>query len=116
MSLRRGALDTEALQARVDGLLPPERMAAVELYLAEHPEERERWSDYAAQRQGLREALATVPDEPIPQRLRLARRLAGEQARIGRPHAEVTRKTPADADRSNDSDPDPARLSPGGPR
>jgi anti-sigma factor RsiW len=48
MSLRRGALDTEALQARVDGLLPPERMAAVEVYLAEHPEERERWSDYAA--------------------------------------------------------------------
>ena len=72
MSPRRGTVDKSALHAHIDGLLPPERMAAVELYLAEHPEERERWSDYAAQRQGLREALATVPDEPIPQRLRLA--------------------------------------------
>ena len=92
MSLRRGAVDTRALHARVDGLLPPEQMAAVELYLAEHPEEQERWSDYAAQRQGLREALAMVQDEPLPQRLRLARRLAGEQARIGRRHTEVRRK------------------------
>jgi hypothetical protein len=44
MSLRRGTVDKRALNARVDGLLPPERMAAVELYLAEHPEEQERWS------------------------------------------------------------------------
>jgi anti-sigma factor RsiW len=76
MSLTRGAVDIEALHARIDGLLPPERMAAVELHLAEHPEEQQRWSDYAAQRQGLREALAMAPDEPIPQRLRLTRRLA----------------------------------------
>jgi anti-sigma factor RsiW len=76
MSLTRDAVDIEALHARVDGLLPPERMAAVELYLAEHPKEQERWSDYAAQRQGLREALAIAPDEPIPQRLRVGRLLA----------------------------------------
>jgi anti-sigma factor RsiW len=97
MSLRRGTVDKRALHARVDGLLPPERMAAVELYLAEHPEEQERWSDYAEQRRGLREALAMVPDERLPQRLlRLARRLAGEQARIGRPYTQVRRKPPGE--------------------
>jgi anti-sigma factor RsiW len=90
MRLKRGVVETEALHARLDGLLPPERMAAVERYLAEHPEERERWSDYAAHRQGLREALAMAPDEPIPQRLlRLARRLA--ERMISHPHRRGSR-------------------------
>jgi anti-sigma factor RsiW len=76
MSVRRRAVDAAALHARLDGRLPPERVAAVERYLAEHPEEQERWTDYAAQRQGLREALATPPGEPISERLRVARLLA----------------------------------------
>jgi anti-sigma factor RsiW len=76
MNGRLGAIDAEALHARLDGLLPPERMAAVELYLAEHPEEQKRWSDYAAQRRGLREALAMPPGEPIPERLRVTQQLA----------------------------------------
>jgi anti-sigma factor RsiW len=109
MSLRRGAVDIEALHALIDGLLPPERMAAVELYLAEHPEEQKRWSDYAAQRQELREALTMAPGEPIPQRLRLAPRSAREQARIGRRQTGVRRaRRRADPDRSNDPDPDPS--------
>jgi anti-sigma factor RsiW len=76
MSRKRGAVDAEALHARLDGRLPPERAADVDRYLAEHPEEQERWSDYAAQRQGLREALAMPPGEPIPERLWVARRSA----------------------------------------
>jgi anti-sigma factor RsiW len=75
MNRKRCAVDAEALHARLDGLLPPERMAAVERYLAEHPEEQERWSDYAAQRRELRAALAMPPGEPIPERLRVARLL-----------------------------------------
>jgi anti-sigma factor RsiW len=62
----------DALHARIDGHLPPERAAAVDIYLAEHPEEQRRWSDYAAQRQDLREALAIPPGEPIPEHLRVA--------------------------------------------
>jgi anti-sigma factor RsiW len=76
MSRKRSAVDGESLHARLDGRLRPERLAGVELYLAEHPEEQRRWSDYAAQRQGLRKALAILPGEPIPERLRVARRLA----------------------------------------
>ena len=69
-------VDAAALHARLDGRLPPGRVAAVDLHLAEHPEERERWSDYAAQRRGLREALAMPQGEPIPNRLRVARLFA----------------------------------------
>ena len=76
MSRKRGAVDAEVLHARLDGRLSPERAAAVDRYLAEHPEEQQRWSDYATQRQGLREALAMPPGEPIPERLRVARLLA----------------------------------------
>jgi anti-sigma factor RsiW len=65
-----GAIDAAALHARIDGRLPPERMAAVDRYLAEHPEEQRRWSDYAAQRQALREAFVMPVCEPIPERLR----------------------------------------------
>src|SRR5262249_44508721 len=46
----RGVVDVAALHARLDGRPPPEGAAAVDRYLAEHREERERWSDYAAQR------------------------------------------------------------------
>jgi anti-sigma factor RsiW len=67
-----GAIDTAALHARIDGRLPPERMAAVDRYLAEHPEEQRRWLDYAAQRQALREALVMPACETIPERLRTA--------------------------------------------
>ena len=67
-----GAIDPEVLHALIDGRLPKDRVAAVDRYLAEHPEEQRRWSDYAAQRQALREALVMPPCEPIPERLRTA--------------------------------------------
>src|SRR5262249_21735030 len=73
MNGRRGAVDADALHARLDGRLPPERAAAVDRYVAEHPAERERWSDYAAQRRGLREALTIPPGKPVPERLRVVR-------------------------------------------
>jgi len=60
------------LQARIDGRLVPERTEAVEVYLAAHPEERERWAQYAEQRGALRAAFAAQTATPIPSRLRIA--------------------------------------------
>jgi anti-sigma factor RsiW len=65
----------EELHAYLDGRLAAEQTKAVETYLAAHPEERERWSQYAAQRQALRRAFASLPDEPIPAHLRVAQLL-----------------------------------------
>lgn len=75
MSGTRGEVGEEELHAHLDGRLAVERARAVDMYLADHPEERERWSQYAAQRRALRQAFALSPDEPIPARLRVARLL-----------------------------------------
>jgi anti-sigma factor RsiW len=56
MSGIRPAVGEDDLHAWLDGRLSAERAAAVDLYLAEHPEKQERWSQYAAQRQALRAA------------------------------------------------------------
>jgi anti-sigma factor RsiW len=74
-----GPIGEDDLQASVDGRLPPERAAMVETYLAAHPEERERLSQYALQREALRAALATSPEEPIPTRLRVTNLVAERQ-------------------------------------
>jgi len=49
------------LHARIDGQLPQERTADVEIYLAAHPEVEARFSQYAAQRQELRAAFFLRP-------------------------------------------------------
>lgn len=66
------------LQAHVDGRLPPERLAAVEAWLADHPDEARRLSSYRSQRDALRAALDPVLDEPVPLALDLR---TGEPAR-----------------------------------
>lgn len=68
-------LVTEAdLQAHVDGLLPPDRDAAVRAWLAKRPGEAARIAAYREQREALRASLAPVFDEPIPPGLDLALR------------------------------------------
>ena len=74
-----GSIQHDDLQAWVDGRLTPAGNEAVEAYFAAHPELRERWSQYAGQREGLRAALAGPAEEPIPQRLRVARLLAEQR-------------------------------------
>ncbi len=64
------------LHAYVDGQLPPERHAEVTHYLQEHPEEADRVSAYAAQRETLRAGLAPIAAEPVPQKLDLQNLLA----------------------------------------
>lgn len=54
------------LQAYVDGRLPRERSAAVEAWLADHPDEMRRINAYRSQRDALRTALDPVLAEPLP--------------------------------------------------
>jgi anti-sigma factor RsiW len=89
--LQRGAAESEVrairpigeddLQAWVDGRLAPEDIEAVEIYFAAHPELRERWSQYAEQKEELRAAFARPAEEPIPARLRVARLMAARRRR-----------------------------------
>jgi anti-sigma factor RsiW len=77
------------LHARIDGRLAPERMEAVEDYLAAHPDERERWAQYAEQREALRAAFAAQTTTPIPSRLRIARLLTERHLRRRRRLAQI---------------------------
>jgi anti-sigma factor RsiW len=63
------------LHAYIDGQLNPERLAAVENYLAQHPDEAERVAAYRAQREAIRAAFAGRA-EPLPPRLSLERIIA----------------------------------------
>jgi anti-sigma factor RsiW len=56
----------DELEAYFDGCLLPQRAAAVEAYLAAHPEAAARLARYAEQQQALRAALQSKFDEPIP--------------------------------------------------
>lgn len=74
---------TEAeIQAHVDGNLPPERAAAVDAWLSNHPDEAASVAAYRTQRAALRAALDPVLDEPLPAALDLRLR---EAAPAGRP-------------------------------
>jgi len=84
-----GPVEEDELQARIDGRLPPERAEAVDAYLAAHPEEQARFSQYAEQRQALRALFVARPGEPIPARLRVAHLLADRRRRRYRQFAQV---------------------------
>jgi anti-sigma factor RsiW len=62
------------LHAYVDGALPAARIAEVEAYLAERPEEAARLAAYREQIVALHREFDPVLDEPPPQRLRVPRR------------------------------------------
>jgi anti-sigma factor RsiW len=83
------SIEEDDLQAWVDGRLAPEDIEAVEIYLAAHPELRERWSQYAEQRQELRVAFARQVEQPIPARLGVARLMAAQRRRRYRQFARI---------------------------
>jgi anti-sigma factor RsiW len=60
------AITDADLLAYADGRLDPERRAAVEAWLADHPEERKRVEEWERQNAALRAALDPVADEPVP--------------------------------------------------
>jgi anti-sigma factor RsiW len=66
----------DELHAYIDRQLEAGRRAAVEHYLAEHPEAAQRVAAYQAQREVLREAFAARAAEPLPPQLSLARIIA----------------------------------------
>jgi len=74
-------IEEDDLQAWVDGRLTPEDAEAVEAYFTAHPELRERWSQYAEQREELCAAFAESREKPIPARLRVARLMREQQRR-----------------------------------
>lgn len=59
------------LHAYVDGQLSPARLAAVEQFLATHPQERARTRDWQQQNEAMRGLLQPVLGEPLPLRLPL---------------------------------------------
>jgi anti-sigma factor RsiW len=82
-------VEEDDLHACIDGQLPRERTEDVEAYLAAHPEERARFSQYAQQRQTLRTAFAAQASGPIPNRLRVAHLLAQQRRRRHRQLAQI---------------------------
>ena len=82
-------VEEDDLHARIDGQLPRERTEDVEAYLAGHPEEEARFSQYAQQRQALRTAFAAQASGPIPNRLRVAHLVAQQRRRRRRQLGEI---------------------------
>ena len=64
-----GHIPETDLQAYADGKLPSERRAAVEAWLAAHPEDAERIESYRRLAEELRNTYLPVLDEPVPDRL-----------------------------------------------
>lgn len=70
----------DEIHAYVDGELPVERRAAVEAWLASHPEDAARVASWRAMADEIRARYGAVADEPVPPRLNLDR-LASKPAR-----------------------------------
>lgn len=68
----RDSLVTEdELHAYVDGELPADRQAAVEAWLAAHPEHAALVADWRAQAEAIRARYGATVNEPVPHRLKL---------------------------------------------
>ena len=63
----------DELHVYVDGELPADRRKAVETWLADHPEDAARVAAWRAQAEAIRARYGAVLNEPIPDRLTLAR-------------------------------------------
>ncbi|RAU21419.1 hypothetical protein CU669_13410 [Paramagnetospirillum kuznetsovii] len=67
-----GRVSEDDLHAYLDGQLEPERVAAVEAWLASDPIDAERVRQWAEQKDGLHRLFDRVLDEPVPPRLTIA--------------------------------------------
>jgi len=70
---RESPVTEDELHAFVDGELPADRQAAVEAWLAAHPEDAARVSTWRAQSESINARYAGIALEPVPARLELAR-------------------------------------------
>ena len=71
MTTHMHSIDEDDFQAFVDGQLSPEVCRTVMTYLAAHPDESERMSDYHKLSEGLHQQFDEVLYEPLPKRLRV---------------------------------------------
>ena len=67
----------DELHAYVDGELPDDRRAAVEIWLATHPEDAARVAAWRAQAEAIRARYGAVAGEPVPARFDLDRLVRG---------------------------------------
>jgi len=70
---RNSPVTTDELHAYVDGMLPADRLAAVEAWLATHPEDAADVAEWRAQADAIRARYGAVADEPAPDRFALDR-------------------------------------------
>jgi anti-sigma factor RsiW len=65
------AVTEDELHAYVDGMLPSDRVAAVEAHLAANAEAAARVAEWRAQASAIRERWGGVTEEPVPERLQI---------------------------------------------
>jgi anti-sigma factor RsiW len=70
---RESPVTEDELHAYVDGELPADRQAAMEAWLAAHPDDASRVSAWRAQADAIKARYAGIALEPVPARLGLAR-------------------------------------------
>jgi anti-sigma factor RsiW len=70
---RHAPVTEDELHAHVDGELPVDRHAAVEAWLASHPEDAARVAEWRAQADAIRTRYGAIGDEPVPARFGLER-------------------------------------------
>lgn len=78
-------ISEDELHAYADGVLPADRVAAVESYLAAHADEAARVAAWRAQASAIRERFGAVAGEPVPERLsldKIALRASGVRSKI----------------------------------
>ena len=68
---RDSPVTEDELHAYVDGELPADRQAAVEAWLASHPEDAARVAAWRAQAEAIRARYGAVANEPVPERLKV---------------------------------------------
>ncbi len=71
MNDRHSPVTDDELHAFVDGQLPAERFAAVEAWLAAHPEDAARIAAWRAQADAIRLRFGEAGNEAVPQRLKI---------------------------------------------
>lgn len=69
--MTHATVSEDELHAYVDGILPADRIAAVESYLAANPAEAAKVAEWRAQISAIRTRFGPVAEEPVPERLRI---------------------------------------------
>ena len=73
MTDRDSPVTADELHAYVDGMLPADRKAAVEAWLASHPDDAARVAEWRALAEVVRDRYGAVAEEPVPARFDLAK-------------------------------------------